>query len=43
MLHNIDINKMNQLMENNKDAKQIISQLLENYQTTVSSIAHVNP
>lgn len=40
MLHNIDINKMNQLMENNKDAKQIISQLLENYQTTVSSIAH---
>ena len=40
MLHNIDINKMNQLMENNKDEKQIISQLLENYQTTVSSIAH---
>lgn len=40
MLHNIDINKMNQLMENNKDAKQIISQILENYQTAVSAIAH---
>lgn len=40
MLHNIDINKMNQLMEENKDAKQIISQLLENHHTTVSTIAH---
>lgn len=40
MLHNIDINKMNQLMEENKDAKQIISQLLENHRTTVSTIAH---
>lgn len=40
MLHNIDINKMNQLMEENKDAKQIITQLLENHHTTVSTIAH---
>lgn len=40
MMHNIDINKMNQLMEKNKDAKQIISQLLENHHTTVSTIAH---
>lgn len=31
---------MNQLMEENKDAKQIISQLLENHRTTVSTIAH---
>lgn len=40
MLHNIDINKMNRLMEENKEAKQIIGQLLENYHTTVSTIAH---
>lgn len=40
MMHNIDINKMNRLMEENKDAKQIISQLLENHQLTVSTIAH---
>lgn len=40
MLSNIDINKMNRLMEENKDAKQIISQLLENHHTTVSMIAH---
>lgn len=40
MMHNIDINKMNQLMEENKEAKQIISQLLENHHTTVSTIAH---
>ena len=40
MLHNIDLNKMNQLMKENKDAKQIISQLLENHHTTVSTIAH---
>lgn len=40
MMHNIDINKMNKLMEENKDTKQIISQLLENHQTTVSTIAH---
>lgn len=31
---------MNQLMEENKDAKQIISQLLENYRTAISTIAH---
>lgn len=37
---NIDINKMNRLMDENKDAKQIISQLLENHHTTVSMIAH---
>lgn len=40
MFTNIDINKMNRLMEENKDAKQIISQLLENHHTTVSMIAH---
>ena len=40
MLHNIDINKMNRLMSENKYAKQIISQLLEKYHTTVSTIAH---
>ncbi len=40
MMYNIDINKMNQLMEENKDAKQIISQLLENHHSTVSTIAH---
>ena len=40
MLNNIDINQMNRLMEENKDAKQIISQLLENHHTSVSMIAH---
>lgn len=40
MMQNIDINKMNQLMEENEDARQIISQLLENHHTTVSTIAH---
>lgn len=40
MLENIDINKMNQLMEENKTARQIISQLLENHHTAVSMIAH---
>lgn len=40
MMHNIDINKMNRLMEENEDARQIISQLLENHQVTVSTIAH---
>ena len=40
MFNNIDINKMNRLMEENKDAKQIISRLLENHHTTVSMIAH---
>ena len=37
---NIDINKMNQLMAENKDVKQLISQLLENHHTSVSMIAH---
>ena len=40
MLNNIDINKMNELMEENKDARQIISQLLENHHSAVSTIAH---
>lgn len=40
MLHNIDINKMNALMEENYDAKQIITQLLDNHHETVSTIAH---
>lgn len=40
MMYNIDINQMNRLMEENKEAKQIISQLLENHHTTVSTIAH---
>lgn len=40
MLYNIDINKMNKLMEENHDAKQIINQLLSNHHETVSTIAH---
>lgn len=40
MLHNIDINKMNTLMEENQNAKQIINQLLDNHHETVSAIAH---
>ena len=40
MLNNIDINQMNRLMEENEDARQIISQLLKNHHTTVSMIAH---
>ena len=40
MLHNIDISKMNKLMDENKDAKQIITQLLENHHTAVAVIAH---
>ncbi len=40
MLHNIDINKMNTLMEKNQDVKQIIMQLLENHRTVVGTIAH---
>lgn len=40
MLHNIDINKMNTLMDENHDAKQIISQLLDNHHEVVSTIAH---
>lgn len=40
MLENIDINQMNRLMKENKDARKIISQLLENHHTAVSMIAH---
>lgn len=40
MLHNVDINKMNTLMKENPDAKQIINQLLDNHHETVSTIAH---
>ena len=40
MLKNIDINQMNRLMEENETAKQIISQLLENYHTSISTISH---
>ncbi len=40
MMQNIDINKMNRLMEENEDARQIINQLLENHHTTISTIAH---
>lgn len=40
MFTNIDINKMNLLMEENEDVKNIITQLLENHHTAVSMIAH---
>lgn len=40
MLHNIDIHKLNSLMEQNEDAKQIINQLLENHKTLTSAISH---
>ena len=40
MLHNIDINKMNQLMKENETAKEIITTLLENHHTAVSTISH---
>lgn len=40
MLRNIDINKMNRLMNDNEDARQIITQLLENHHTAVSTISH---
>lgn len=40
MLHNIDVNKMNTLMEENPDVKCIISQLFENHHTIISTIAH---
>lgn len=35
MLYNIDINKMNKLMSNNEDARQIIPQLLRNHRNTI--------
>ena len=40
MLHNIDKQKMNQLMDRDKDAKIIINQLLENHNVALSTIAH---
>ena len=40
VLENIDINKMNRLMEENADAREIIPRLLENHHTSVSMIAH---
>lgn len=40
MLEKIDISRMNRLMKENRDARTIISQLLENHQTEVSMIAH---
>lgn len=40
MLKNIDLNKLNQLMHNDEDIHQIISQLLENHHSILSSIAH---
>ena len=40
MLNNIDINKMNRLMEENEDAREIITRLLENHHTDVAMIAH---
>lgn len=40
MLTNIDLEKMNNLMETNKDAREIITQLLNNHDTSVATIAH---
>ena len=40
MLENIDINRMNQLMQENREAKSIITQLMENHHTDISMIAH---
>lgn len=40
MLRNIDIHKLNALMDQNEDAKQIINQLLENHQALTSTISH---
>ena len=40
MLENIDVSRMNRLMKENRDARKIISQLLENHRTEVSMIAH---
>ena len=39
MLENIDINRMNRLMQENSEAKSIITQLIKNH-TDVSLIAH---
>jgi signal transduction histidine kinase len=40
MLHNIDINQMNALMEVNPVAKDIISKLLANHHEVLSTISH---
>lgn len=40
MLQNIDHNKLNQLMCNDDEIQQIISQLLENHHSILSSVAH---
>ena len=40
MLENIDINRMNRLMQENSEAKSIITQLIKNHHTDVSMIAH---
>lgn len=40
MLEKIDVSRMNRLMKENRDARKIISQLLENHRTEVSMIAH---
>lgn len=40
MLQNIDLNKLNQLMSQNKDVYQIISQLFENHHAILSSVTH---
>lgn len=40
MLHNIDTQKLHTLMEQNEDAKQIITQLLENHHSLTSTISH---
>ena len=40
MLENIDINRMNRLMQENSEAKSIITQLIKNHHTYVSMIAH---
>lgn len=40
MLYNIDRNEMNQLMKENETARKIITQLLENHHTAISSISH---
>ena len=37
MLTNIDINKMNHLLETNEDARQIITRLLKNHQEATKS------
>ena len=38
MLTNIDLEKMNHLMETNEDAKEIITQLLKNHELRMRSV-----